>query len=284
MYTVFEKYFLHLENRYQDYLDYVVKYGIQGIGVPFEILDDEKQALELAKRVWDLDLRWGVMLTPMDSYSSKVDDQMFEKGLEVLKRHCEVAQKMGVTHAYNHVISSNADREYRENFDWHVRRLERVQKIFFDNNIFYGLEFLGPREIRCRFEHEFIHTIAGVIALADAAGGKAGFLFDTYHWYTEGARMDDLYFASQNVGRMVGFHVNDALPGLSYDELPDLTRDMPMTTGVIDSAMIYKLFLRHGYTGPVQCEPMEPATTQAQSMTNEARVKLFADAYSRISK
>lgn len=46
-----------------------------------------------------------------------------------------------------------------------------------DNGIHYGFEFLGPKELRTRHQHPFVHTISGVLAIADAAGGKTGFLF-----------------------------------------------------------------------------------------------------------
>ena len=284
MYTVFDPHFLHLSGKTEDYLDLAVQYGIGGIGVDSNLLDDEPRALETAKQVWDRGLQWSIMFTPVDFYAPATDDTVFEEGLECFKRRCAVAEKMKVKYCYNHVWSSNADRAYEENFEWHIRRLSRVQQVCADHGIFYGLEFLGPREVLYRFAHPFIHTIAGVMALADAAGGKAGFLFDTYHWSCEGAREDDLYFALTHVERMCGFHVNDGVFGRTLPFQRDMERAMPMTTGVIDAATPYRLFKKSGYDGPVVCEPLHPTMELYQTYTKERCVKEFASAYDRLEK
>lgn len=283
MYTIFDPHFLKLKGSTLEYVDLIVKHGIGGVGVDSRLLDDEQAAMETAKKVWDLGLKWSIMFTPVDFYAPDVNDAKFDAGIETLKRQSEIAEKMGVGYAYNHVWSSNEDRDYEANFEWHIRRLKRVQRVFENHGIFYGLEFLGPREVLNRFKYKFIHTITGVLALVDAAGGKSGFLFDTYHWFCEGARMDDLFYAIQHVDRMCGFHLNDGVAGRSREEQKDLERAMPMTTGVIDSALPYKLFKKNGYKGPVLCEPLEPSTTRYQSMSAEECVAEFADAYKRVA-
>lgn len=282
MYIVFDPHILKLPGNTLDYVDLVVKHGIGGIGVHSILLDDEPAALKTAKRVWDLGLKWGMMPNPVDFYNPDVDDRTFDSGIETLKRQCNVAKKMGVQYAFDYILSSNMDRPYEANFDWHLRRLKRLQQVFDDHGIFYGLEFLGPRDILNRYKHEFIHTITGVVALADAAGGKAGFLFDTYHWFCEGARMDDLYFALHHTDRMYGFHINDGIAGRTREEQKDQERAMPLTTGVIDSSLPYRLFLQNGYAGPVICEPLQPSNARFQSMTAEECVIEFSEAYKRV--
>ena len=85
MYTVFDPHFLHLSGKTEDYLDLAVQYGIGGIGVDSELLDDEPRALEGAKQVWDRGLGWSIMFTPVDFYAPATDDQIFEEGLECFK-------------------------------------------------------------------------------------------------------------------------------------------------------------------------------------------------------
>lgn len=283
MYTIFDSHFLKLPGKTEDYLDLVVQYGIGGVGVDSALLDDPQAAMETAKKVWDRGLKWSIMFTPIDFYAPDVDDAQFQDGLELFRRRCDVAEKMRVRYCYNHVWSSSPDRAYDENFAWHVRRLEQVQQVCVDHGIFYGLEFLGPREVLYRYRHPFIHTITGVVALADAAGGKAGFLFDTYHWSCEGARTDDLYFALTHTDRMCGFHVNDGIFGRTLPFQRDMERAMPMTTGVIDAATPYRLFARVGYQGPVVCEPLYPTIDRFQTYPKEACVREFAEAYARLS-
>ena len=284
MYTTFDPHFLRLSGKTEDYLDLIVQYGIGGVGVDSELLDDEPRAMELARKVWDRGLRWSVMFTPVDFYAPNVDDARFAEGLELFKRRCGVAEKMKVEFCYNHVWSSNADRDYEENFAWHIKRLVQVQNVSFDHGIQYGLEFLGPRQVLYRYKYPFIHTIAGVTALAEAAGGKAGFIFDTYHWSCEGARRDDLYFAATHLDKMFGFHVNDGVFGRPLAFQLDLERALPMTTGVIDAATPYKLFEKLGYDGPVICEPLSPTTEIFQRYSREACGKAMAEAYARCAK
>ncbi len=284
MYTIFDPHFLRLSGETEEYLDLIVKYGMGGVGVDSNILDDEPRALELAKKVWDRGLKWSVMFTPVDFYAPDVDDTRFAEGLEVFKRRCDVAEKMKVGLSYNHVWSSNADRAYDENFEWHINRLKQVQQVCEDHGIFYGLEFLGPREVLYRYKNPFIHTIAGVVALSEAAGGKAGFIFDTYHWSCEGARTDDLYYAATHIDKMCGFHVNDGVFGRTLPFQRDMERAMPMTTGVIDAATPYMLFEKAGFSGPVICEPLYPTIDLFQSYTKEQCVQEFAKAYERLKK
>lgn len=284
MYTVFDPYFLKLSGPTSRFLPFIKQYGIGGVGVDSALLDEEEAALELAREVSGLGLSWGILFTPVDFYAPTTDDALFAKGLEVFKRRCAVAEKMGVKYCYNHVWSSNDQRCYEENFLWHIHRLEQVQQVCFDNGIFYGLEFLGPRDVLYRHPHEFIHSIAGVMALTEAAGGKAGFLFDTYHWYCEGARTDDLYFALTHVDKMCGFHVNDGVFGRGREYQRDMERAMPLTTGVIDAGTPYRLFEQAGYQGPVVCEPLYPAIHQAQDKSAEECVRAFAEAYARLSE
>ena len=83
MYTTFDPHFLRLSGKTEDYLDLIVQYGIGGVGVDSELLDDEPQALELACKVRDRGLRWSVMFTPVDFYAPSVDDECFAQGFVV---------------------------------------------------------------------------------------------------------------------------------------------------------------------------------------------------------
>ncbi|MBC8535988.1 sugar phosphate isomerase/epimerase family protein [Feifania hominis] len=283
MYTVYEPKFYSFNGDYFTYAKLAADAGIEAIGVPSALLDQENRALELARLVWELGLRWGIMFTPVDFYAADVDDTLFERGIETLKRQAQTAAKMGVRYAYNHIWSSNPERSFERNFDWHVRRIRRVGRIFEDNGIRYGLEFLGPRDVLHRYEHPFVHSIAGVCALADAAELKAAFLFDTYHWYCEGARLDDLYFALAHTDRMVGLHVNDAAAGRKPEEQLDMERAMPMTTGLIDAGKIYQLFGSHGYEGPAACEPLHPSMEHFQEIGAQATAQEIARAYQMLA-
>ncbi len=235
--------------------------GFDAIGVPAGLLDNPTAAIEATKMIECLGLSWGLLPTPADFFAENVDENAFEEALETLKRWAALGEKMGITRSYNHIWPAS-HRPFEENFVWHVERLQKLQQVFQDHGIAYGFEALGPRELREMAPHPFVHTLAGVLAIADAAGGYTGFIFDTFHWYTGSRRPDDLYFALQNTHRLVNIHLNDGIAGRTPDEQKDLERALPMETGVIDSRSIYQLFERSPYTGPCVLEPMMPTTTR----------------------
>ena len=207
---------------------------------------------------------------------------MFEEGLKETARRAAIAEKLGVTRAYNHIFPGSNVRDFDENFEWHVNRIKRVYQVLSDHGIHYGLEFLGPWDLFCSFKNPFMRTIAGVLSLADSVSSNIGIVFDTFHWTCMGARREDLMYAAVHADRIVIFHINDGIAGRKPYEQKDLTRAMPMTTGVIDALTPWKLFQKYGYTGPVLCEPIQPEYTRYKDMTPEAVVAEVAASYSRM--
>jgi len=96
--------------------------------------------------------------------------------------------------------------------------------------------------------------------------------------------MDDLYIAAANTDKMICLHINDAIAGIGRGAQKDLIRAMPMSTGVIDSAKIYKLFLDKGFTGPMLLEPILPAYGRFEKMIPEEVVIEVADSYKNVKK
>ena len=281
MYSVFDasELFYKVRKSVQELAPMLAKHGIEGINPPAEILESPKAAREAAKCVYDFGLKWGLLPTPVDFFSWEVTDEMFDKALEKLKVWAETGQKMGVKYSYNHVFPGSNEREYDENFSWHAIRLHQINKIMADNGIHYGLEFLAPWDLRGLFKYPFTSTISGVLAIADSVDSSVGVLFDTFHWFTGGYNPDDLSYALQHVDRIVCFHINDGIEGLSFKEQKDMTRAMPMTTGVIDSVNPYKKLIKKGYAGPVVIEPMFPIYEKFRKMEAEDIVKEIAASY-----
>jgi sugar phosphate isomerase/epimerase len=286
MYTVFDAsdIFYKVKKSVQELSPLLKKHGIQGINPPAALLEDRRKAREAAKCVYDHGLKWSLLPTPVDFLVPDTTDEMFDAGLEKLKVWAETGEKIGVKLAYNHVFSGHNDREYDENFEWHVIRVQQINKIMADRGIHYGLEFLGPWDLRNSLKKPFAHTISGVLAIADAVDPGVGIVFDTYHWYTGSNDLDDLYYAAQHVDRIVCFHINDGIAGKAREEQQDLTRAMPMTTGVIDSARAYKLFRDRDYKGPVLCEPIFPTYNRFIKMEAEDVVIEIAQAYKKMEE
>ncbi len=282
MYHVLDTNLLSIPGSLADLAPLAHKYGFEGISLPREVLLDPARADEAATIVAEHGLRWGLLQTPVDFFSDDVEGEVLEEGLKTLDAWAATGARIGVQYTYNHVWPSNAQRPFEANFRWHVERLKRIQDVCQRHGIRYGLEFLGPHELRTRAHHPFVHTIAGVLAIADAAGGYTGFLFDTYHWFCGSRRLDDLYYAAQHCDRMVNMHLNDGVAGRAPDEQRDMEREMPMTTGIIDTAMLYRVFREHGYAGPVMCEPMRPTTSRFAAQPAEQSVAEVAEAFRRV--
>lgn len=238
------------------------KHGFRGIEVPAGAFETREKAASQAKRMHDLDMRFGLIMTPCDMY--KVDDATFEDALATLGRWAELASIAGCTRAFNHIWPGNDTRDYEDNFDWHIRRISRVFRILNDNGIQYGLEYIGPKTVREQFKYPFIHSLSGILSLTDCVDKRIGFVFDTIHWYCTGSDLDDLYYAAMHTDRIVNVHLCDATAA-PHQQIDNM-RAMPLETGLIDSSPILRLFDKHGYDGPVIMEPMNPTMKRYAEM------------------
>ena len=260
------------------------KYGIEAIGAPQTIFDDEKAREEIAAVMRDNGLKWGLLPMPTDFYFWGVDDDAFNTALKELERRAVIAEKLGITHAYNHVWPSSF-REFDENFEWHVNRVRQVAHTLSEHSVHYGLEFLGPHELRTLQPKRFVNSLSGVVAIADAAGGEAGIVFDSYHWFcSHNGDMGDALWMAEHIDRLVAFHMNDAVEGLSYSEQQDMVRRLPMETGIIDTKALYARFDKPGNTALCMIEPFQPACGHFGTLTPEEAVREAAEVFSRVEK
>ena len=257
-------------------------HGIQALSAPGSIFEDERACAEAAAVMKDNGLQWGLLPMTADFYHWGLDDAAFDEALEKLRRRAEIGRKLGITHAYNHVWPTTP-LEFDEAFEWTVRRVRAVSTALNDEGVHYGLEFLGPHELRTWQPHEFVHSIAGVMAIADAAGGIAGIAFDTFHWYcSNNGAPDDLMLMAQHTDRLVAVHLNDAVAGVTYDQQRDMQRRLPLETGVIDARRVLNLFKAHPNDALYMIEPFEPHRTRFREMSAEEAVKAAAEVFARL--
>lgn len=239
-------------------LDAAEKFGWEGIDAPVGVFGDVKTAKKMGNIVAAKGMKWGLIPYPCDLFA--VDSESFSAGLDTLEEWAMRAEAAGIRRAYNHIWPGSNQLDYEQNFEWHVARLNKIAKICNEYGIHYGLEFIGQDIERNNFRYDFIHSLPGAIALAKACDYKVGIVFDTIHWYSSGANVDDLYLMSNNIDMLVNYHVNDASKGNhDYHEQSCYDRALPLENGTIDAAMITKLFQKVGYNGPVMLEPMNPA-------------------------
>lgn len=273
---------LNIPHSYRELAPLAKKHGMEAISIPASLFDDPQNAAEETKWLHDLGLGWGLLPLPADFYHWDLTDEAFDSALEVLRRRAEIAGKIGVTHAYNHVWPTSP-LPFDENFDWHVRRVKAVSTVLWNSGVRYGLEFLGPHELRSWQKYEFVHSLSGVLSIADAAGGIAGIAFDTFHWYcSTGGCIDDMIYMANHTERLVAVHLNDAVAGVPYNEQRDMQRRLPMETGVIDAADILHRFKASKNDALYMIEPFEPGRTRFHAMTAEEAVSAAEAVFSKL--
>lgn len=267
---------------YETLLQSAHRHGFGGIEVPAHAFGSVPAAREAGKRLEGLGMQWGLMMAPYDMF--RVNDAQFEAGLEQWSRWLERAKAAGCSRAYNHFWPGSDEREYEENFEWHRNRLSRIHQVMQAHGFRYGLEFMGAQTVCEGFRYPFIRTLGETIALADSVSPEIGFVFDTIHWYTSGARTEDMDLALDKIGRVVNLHLNDAYPGRTAGEQIDRERAMPGESGIIDSVSVVREFYKRNYQGPVIVEPMAPATDRFESMTPDAVAEETSSCLDRIMK
>src|SRR5690606_15698309 len=88
---------------------------------------------------------------------------------------------------------------------------------------------------------------------ADLGTGNVGVLLDAWHLYTSHGTIDDLDTITAR--DVIAVHVNHAPAGIPIDEQQDLSRTLPLETGVIDLVGFMGKLQKMGYDGPVMPEP-----------------------------
>ena len=263
---------------------YAAEYGFEAVSVPGNLMEDPALAAEADSVVRSFGLSWGLLPMPADFYHWDLDDERFETALEELRRRGEIAEKLGIRHAYNHVWPTSF-RAFDENMDWHVWRVRAVTEVLKNHGVRYGLEFLGPHELRRWQKNEFVHTLDGVLSIADTAGGETGIAFDTFHWFTSSnGSIRDLERMEAEAHRLVCVHLNDAVAGVPYDRQKDMERRLPMETGLIDSGAILGRFRKLSGDALYMIEPFEPARTRFHAMTAGEAVRAASDAMKRVEE
>ncbi len=211
------------------------------------------------------------------------DDANRDADLEALKPLADLGVALGNPFTTTGIMPGNDEHEFDDQYAFIIERLRPFAEALKASGVSLGIEFIAPKTLRDKFKYEFIYSMPQMLQLAaDAGTGNIGVLFDVWHHYTAHGTLEELDLL--NTDNVFVVHVNDAPTGLEIDEQQDLSRTLPMETGVIPApAMIAKLS-EIGYAGPVIAEPFsarvnELAATDpaaAATETRESITKLFA--------
>ena len=169
MYQVLDVRLLKIPGTVEELAPLAREYGFDGLDVPEAILGDEKKADSAQAAMKENGLKWGLLPTPVDFFDETIDEKKFEEALEIQKRWAQLGEKIGVKYAYNHIWPSSS-REFDENFEWHVKRLEKLEEIassFAGVDKSYAIQ--AGREIRVMVKPEQVSEDEMVILARELA-------------------------------------------------------------------------------------------------------------------
>lgn len=259
-------------------LDFAQRYGFKGIDYSIA----EAQALAESHGVGyvrDLftakNVNAGVMGFPVEF---RKDESTWRDGLAALPAQAKLAGELGTSRSATWLVPGSNERNFQENFKFHVDRIGPAAAILADNGISLGLEFIGPKTLRKTFTHPFIYTMEGMLALGAAMGtGTVGLLLDIWHLYTSHGTLDQV--RELKGSDVVVVHINDAPTGIDVDEQMDQVRAMPGETGALDIPGFLQALDDIGYGGPVTVEPF---SQRVRAMERDAAVAETAKSVAKL--
>ncbi len=202
-------------------------------------------------------------------------EDIFRKGLADLPARCKVLQRLGITRSMTWIMSNHSELNYLQNFRQHTSRLREIALVLNDHGIRYGLEYVGPKSIWSANKFPFIHSMAETQELIAAIGvPNVGLHLDTAHWFTAGETLQSILSLSNK--DIVGCDLNDAIKGIvPIENQPGYERELPASTGVIDTKGFLEALIAIGYDGFIQAEPFNE---ELNKLEDDAAVQKTAEA------
>lgn len=227
---------------------------------------------EIIPGVWNTGVNWQ-------------DDANRDDQIEALKPVLELAQSLGSTNVTTGIMPANNERPYDEQYEYLQTRLKPLAEVLNSGGVRIGIEFITPKTLRDQFKYQFIYKMQDMLAFAkDIGTGNVGLLFDVWHHYCAHGTLDEMDVLTAEDVQLI--HTNDAPLGLEIDEQQDLSRELPMATGVIPAVEMLQKLAAIGVDCGVGAEPFSQAINElaasdplaAAIQAREANKKLFVAA------
>lgn len=224
---------------------------------------------EIIPSVWNTGVNWQ-------------DDANRDAQIQALKPVLELAQSLGSTNVTTGIMPANNDRPYDEQYEYLQTRLRPLAEVLKEGGIRIGIEFITPKTLRDQFEHQFIYKMQDMLAFAkDIGTGNVGVLFDVWHHYCAHGTLEEMDVLTAEDVQLI--HTNDAPLGLEIDEQQDLSRELPMATGVIPAVEMLQKLKAIGVNCGIAAEPFSQEINElaasdplaAAKKTFEANEKLL---------
>lgn len=221
--------------------------------------------------VWDTRVNWQ-------------DDATREASIEAMKPVLDLAQELGATNVTTGIMPANNERPYDEQYEFCKTRLAPLADALNAGGVRIGIEFITPKTLRDKFTYQFIYKMTDMLAFAKDTGSNVGVLFDVWHHYCAHGTLEDMDVLTAQDVQLV--HTNDAPLGLEIDEQQDLSRCLPMETGVIPAVEMLRKLNTLGLNVGVGPEPFSKELNEiaavdplkAAKIAQEANEKLFVAA------
>lgn len=219
-------------------------------------------------------LQWGQSGLTVDF---RREEELFRSGVGSLPSIASALQKAGASRVGTWISPNHDTLPYLANLKQHAKRLREVAKILADHGQRLGLEYVGPKTLWTAKKYPFVHSMAEMRELLGEIGmSNTGFVLDSWHWYTAGETSDNLKtLTSQEI---ICIDLNDAPAGVQVDQQIDSKREIPLSTGVIDTAGFLNTLHGLGCDAPVRCEPFNAAL---RAKSTEEILAIVADAMQR---
>jgi sugar phosphate isomerase/epimerase len=222
-------------------------------------------------------LRWGAASLPADF---RKDDETFRQTSAGLADFARALRRAGVSRVGTWLPPSSDTFTYRQYFHLVADRLREAAQVLTGEGLRLGLEYVGPKTSWASRRYPFLHTLAETRELIEAIGVKGvGLVLDSWHWYLAGDSAEDV--KALRGEDVVAVDLNDAPAGIPKDQQMDLSRELPLATGIIPVADFLRALVAIGYDGPVRAEPFNKALNslpkeEAVAATATSMKKAFA--------
>jgi sugar phosphate isomerase/epimerase len=192
------------------------------------------------------------------------DESKFEDGLRELPKLADALKRAEVTRMGTWIMPGDNSLTHLQNLKRHGKRLRHVADILGERNIRLGLEYVGTKTLRDRFQFEFVHTMAETKELIAETGAKnVGFILDSWHWWN--ANETDKDILTLKAEQIIACDLNDAPAGIPKEKQIDGQRELPLATGLIDAGSFLNALQKLGYDGPVRAEPFSKALNELEN-------------------
>ncbi len=212
----------------------------------------DQSADEITEMLFDAMVAPGAWGIPFNWRGTQAE---YDAGLEAMKSQVVKMHDIEVKRCATWIMPGSNELTMEENAEFHRTRLQPIAHLLEDYGMILGLEFVGPKTTRDKFEHPFYYNLNQMFDFAQTVGANVGLLVDVWHMYTSGSTNEEL--AKVPADKIALVHINDAPVGVSVDEQQDHIRCLPCETGVIDIAGFMNTLRKIGYVGPVEAEPFD---------------------------